>query len=158
MKKIIILTAMNLLFLLGSTSATEFSPAVPNPPGFWIKLEFTFHRPKKDCLTGFGVCADLTVGFDHPVTASDKGYCPVKAQLNDRNQLIVEIAESALTMYENASTLPYFKDKTAVTIPDPYTLSPDACRALGSTVPLTIKAGTYPVTYANATYTVVFQL
>ncbi len=158
MKKIIAVTMMSWMLLMGSTFANECKPAIPNPPGFWIRLDLTFHRPKTECKTGFGICADLTCGVDSPVQSTDPSHCLVKARINERNQLEVEIAEEELAKYERGATLPFFKGKTSITLEEPYTLSPAACRALGSSVPLTIKAGNYPVTYVSPVYTVVFQL
>jgi len=158
MKKFSLLTMISMMLLMGTTYATESKSAIPSPPGFWIRFDFSFHRPKTSCKSGFGICVDVTAGIDSPIGNTDPNLCPVKAQLNDRNQLVVEITAESLGSYENGSTLPYFKDKTSITILDPYTLSPATCKALGSTTPLTIKPGSYPVSFANGVYTVVFQL
>jgi len=158
MKKIFLLSLLTMLLVSDFTFATWVTSCIPSPPGIWIKFEFVFHRPKKDCLTGFGICMDVTAGIDGSISNTDQKGCPVRAQLNERNQLTVEVTEEALTKYERGSTLPYFKGKTNITIQDPYTLSPGTCRALGSNLPLTIKPGVYPVLFENGIYTIVFQL
>lgn len=158
MKKFFLLTMTSLIICSGISSATELRSCIPSPPGFWIKFDFSFHRPKKNCESGFGVCLDVTYGIDGSVGKVDQNLCPVRGQLNERNQLVVEVTEDALTKYERGSTLPYFKGKTSITISDPYTLSPGTCRALGAGAPLTIKPGIYPVIFEKGTYTVTFQL
>ena len=131
---------------------------MPSPTAVWVKFTFNFHRPKTGCEGGFGICFDVTFGVEAPIGRNDQNLCPVRGKLNDRNQLIVEITEKDLAGYENGSTLTYFKDKTSISILDPYTLSPATCKALGSATPLTIKPGNYPVSFADGVYSVVFQL
>jgi hypothetical protein len=158
MKKLVLLPMIVMFLLTGNAEATELISPMPSPTGVWVKLTINFHRPKKDCLSGFGICADFTWGIEDSFSKNDQEFCPVKALVNDKNQLIIEIQEVALSSYNNGSTMTYFKDKTSITIPDPYTLSPGACRALGSKNPLTVKPGEYPVSFANGAYSVVIQL
>jgi hypothetical protein len=158
MKKLVLLPMMIVFLLTGNAEATELISPMPSPTGFWIKVTINFHRPKKDCLSGFGICGDLSWGLEDSFPQSAQELCPVKALLNDKNQLILEIQEVALSSYNNGSTMTYFKDKTSITIPDPYTLSPGTCKALGSKTPLTVKPGDYPVSFANGAYSVVIQL
>ena len=158
MKTLLSLFVISMMLFTENANAAGFESAVPLPPGPWIRIELIFHRPSTDCKTGFGFCFDITAGIERPVAGNDQTRCPVKAQLNERNQLIVEITADALASYENGSTLPYFKDKGSITIQDPYTLSPAACRALGSATPIMIKPGNYPVSFASGVYTVILQL
>jgi len=158
MKKLVLLPMIVMFLLMGNAEATELISPMPSPTGFWIKITINFHRPKKDCLSGFGICGDLSCGFEDSFAQNAQEFCPAKAQLNDKNQLILEIQESALKSYDNGSAFTYFNGKTSITIPDPYTLSPAACKALGSKTPLTVKPGDYPVSFANGAYSVVFQL
>ena len=124
---------------------------------FWIKFGFTFHRPKLDCKQGFGLCMDVSWGWDGMRTASEI-ICPVRGRINDQNQLVVEIGEDDLAKYENGSTLPFFSGHESITLEDPFTFSKEVSRQLGLSAPLTIKTGTYPVSYADGKYTVIFQL
>ena len=158
MKNFIILAMLGMSLFSGIADATELKPLTPSPEGIWIKFSFCFHRPKFQCKSGFGVCADVTFGYDpDAIIKNNQNFCQVKAKLNERNQLIVEVTAEALASYENASILPYFKDKSSITILDPYTLSAPTCKALGSTTPLTINPGNYPVSFSNGVYTVTFQ-
>ena len=149
---------ISIMLVMGESYATELKSVVPSPPGIWIRIDISFHRQKSNCKTGFGFCIDFTVGGDRPNFTSDQNLCPVKGQLNDKNQLIIEVTAEALANYEFGSTLPYFKDKTSIRIEEPYTLSAATCRALGAAMPVTIKAGSYPVSFANGIYTIVIQL
>jgi hypothetical protein len=158
MKKYMLLTMMSVFLLAGSSEAADVCASPLRLPEVWIKLTIKFHRPKTDCQTGFGICFDLSAGIENPVGSNGRDVCPVRARLNDKNQLVLEVAETALTAYENGGSLPYFQGKTSVTIIDPYSLSAGTCKALGSSPPLTIKPGNYPVSFANGIYTVVFQL
>ncbi len=158
MKKLILFSLVSLMLFAGAIVSKASVPACTAPCGVWIKFELCFHRPKLLCKSGFGICMDVTAGIDNSGSSADKAMCPVKAMINDRNQLILEVTAEALANYEYGAALPNFKDKTAITLEEPYTLSPGTCKALGSLSPITIKAGTYPVSFANGIYTVVFQL
>ena len=159
MKKFILFGMLVMILFSGIADATELKPITSSPEGVWVKISLCFHRPKLQCKSGFGVCLDITFGYDpDAIIKNNQNLCPVKAQLNERNQLIVEVTSEALAGYENASILPYFKDKSSITILDPYTLSAPTCKALGSTTPLTINPGNYRVSFSNGVYTVTFQL
>jgi hypothetical protein len=158
MKRMIVLSMLGILLFTGTSRATGTIAPPPAPLGVWIKLSIVFHRPKKDCVSGFGICFMVTAGIDKPVGPGQGNLCPGRGLLNDRNQLVVEIDESALAAYEDGSVLHNFRGKDMITIPDPYPLPDVTCRALGSLRPLIIEPGNYPVTYKKGTYTVVFQL
>lgn len=100
---------------------------------------------------------DVTWGIDG-MGALSENICPVRGFINDQNQLVIEIREDDLAKYEKGSTLPYFKGRSSITLEDPYTLSKDVARQLGTSSIITIKAGTYPVTCSDKVYTVIFQL
>jgi hypothetical protein len=158
MKKIVLLSMLGLMFLNESLLAAENKSCTSPPAAVWIKLLITFHRPKFNCESGFSICLLVTWGLEAPVGSSEKKTCAARGLLNERNQLIVEVDEDALTKYEGGAALRYFKDKTSIPIPDPYAIPEATCRALGSTLPLIIRQGNYPVTFQNGVYTVVFQL
>ena len=136
--------------------ASEMKPVTCAPTGIWIKLLINFHRPRTNCESGFGLCFIVTWGVEEPAGFPVKNLCPVRGQLKDKN-LCIEVNEADLATYESGSTLSYFRDKSSVTILDSYTLPDATSRALGSNTPITIKPGTYPVSYQNGTYTIVFQ-
>ena len=158
MKKIMLLSMLSVFLFTETTNATELKSVTPPPTAVWVKLIINFHRPKMNCESGFGLCFDITMGVDDAMIRNGQNLCQVKAALNERNEFIVEVTSDVLNNYENGSTMPYFKDKRSITILDPYTLSATTCKALGSTTPLTIKPGNYPVSFANGVYTVAFQL
>jgi hypothetical protein len=156
MKKIVILMIISLLGIQGLSMASEVT-SKSTDVGIWIKIYLKFHRPKYECERGFGFCFDVTAGIEKGINPDEK-VCPVKAKLDQMNQLVFEISEYDLIKYEKATTLPYFKDKSSITLEEAYSLSPETCRYLGSSNPITIKAGTYPLKYSNKTYTIIFQL
>ncbi|MEI6681036.1 MAG: hypothetical protein WCO44_00335 [Bacteroidota bacterium] len=158
MKKLVLFSLVSLMLVADAIQSRASVVVCTAPCGIWIKFELCFHRPKLLCKSGFGICMDVTAGIDNPGPVADKAMCPVKAMINDRNQLVLEVTAEALANYEYGAALPNFKDKTAITLEEPYTLSPGTSKALGSLSPVTIKAGTYPVSFANGIYTVVFQL
>jgi hypothetical protein len=160
MKKYFLLSILGIFMLPILVSASEVIVASASPsPDIVICLRIIFHKPKYDCERGFGLCLDGTVGLEGGgSSASAEKTCPVKMQLNQKNQLILEVTEVALKEYENGSTLPYFEGKTSITFDESYPVPQEICRQLGTNQSLTIKAGTYPVTYSKGTYTVVFQL
>jgi len=122
MKKIMLVTLMGMFLLVETLYATEMRPVASSPTTVWIKLSLIFHRPKLQCQEGFGVCAALTWGIDAPTGTTTRETCTVRAQLNSKNQLIIEITEADITSYNNGATLPYFRNKSSISIPDPYTL------------------------------------
>ena len=156
MKKVVLLFLLSLGIFNGIGYA---STVLANCPDItpWIKFGVTFHRPKLDCKEGFGFCLDVTWGIDGGGYSAEK-ICPVQGYINEKNQLIIRVTETDLARYENGSTLPHFKGKASVTIEDPYTLSKDLSYKLGSQVPITIKPGTYPITYAEKAYVITIQL
>jgi hypothetical protein len=156
MKKIALLSLMFVTLFAGTTFATEMKSANPAIEGVWVKFIVIFHKPKTDCKSGFGICAFCEVGIEK--AGSNGQFCQAKARINGSNQLVLEVTESALLSYENGGTLNYFKDKSNITLDENYTLSPGACKALGTSEVLTIKSGTYPVTYSQGAYTVTIQL
>lgn len=158
MRKVMLLAMLGLMFLTENTFATGMKSAMAAPSSVWIKLEVIFHRPKFNCESGFGICVLVSAGFDGPGASAENKSCSVRGMINERNQLVLEIDEVALSKYENGAAYRYFKDKTSVAIPDPYPIPEATCRALGSAAPLTIKQGNYPVSFHNGVYTVVFQL
>jgi hypothetical protein len=158
MKKIMLLSMLGMLFFTQTSFAAEMNSCPTAPTGVWIKFLLNFHRPKMECKSGFGICLLVTAGIEDGSESAEKNLCQVRGQLNERNQLVIEVDESVLAKYEGGSALPYFKDKTSVSILDPYTLPDATCRALGSSTPLTIKPGNYPVSCENGVYRVVFQL
>lgn len=157
MKKIMLLSLIGMILLSESTFASVTEITTSPRSSVWVKISLIFHRPKFDCLSGFGFCLDVSAGVDKmamPVSSS----CPVLMKINDQNQLLIQVTEENLRNYENGSTLPYFKDKTAITLEDSYTLTPATCRELGANNPVIIRPGRYPVMYANNTYTVTIPL
>ncbi|HNY04120.1 MAG TPA: hypothetical protein PKG48_16110 [Bacteroidales bacterium] len=129
------------------------------PTGVWIKFELNLHRPKLGCERGFGLCLIVTTGFNTDnLVSKESGLLPVRGRVNERNQLVVEISEEALTKYERGSSLPFFRNRNSITIQDPYEVPEPVCRSLGISFPRFVKPGTCPVTYQNGVYTVTFQL
>lgn len=149
---------LGMIFLVETSMGAGVKSPIYPPTGVWIKLNINFHRPKLNCERGFGICFLVSVGFEDMSGASERKLCPARGRINERNQLVVEIEETLLARYEGGSTLPNFKDKTTITLADPYTIPEPTCRALGSSTTLTIKPGSYPVSCNNNVYTVVFQL
>ncbi len=158
MKKFMLLTVLGMLFVSQTSFATGIKSCTASPAGVWVKFLLNFHRPKMDCKSGFGLCLLVTAGIEVSGESSEQNLCVVRGQLNERNQLIIQVEEEALNKYEGGAALPFFNGKTSISILDPYTLPDASCRALGSSVPLTIKPGNYPVSYENGVYEVVFQL
>jgi|WetSurMetagenome_2_1015567.scaffolds.fasta_scaffold19976_4 hypothetical protein len=156
MKKIALLSLMFVTLFAGTTFATEMKSANPSFEGVWIKIHIVFHKPKNDCKTGFGICTFFEAGIDQ--TEPFGPFCQAKARINENNQLVIEVTESALVSYENGGTLQYFKDKSSITLDEPYTLSPAASKTLGSPKTITIKSGTYPLVYSKGIYTITIQL
>jgi hypothetical protein len=154
MKKLVLFTVLSVFLATSDGFSISLASSCPE---FWVKFGFTFHRPKLDCKQGFGLCMDVSWGIDG-MGAPSENVCPVRGFINDQNQLVVEIREDELAKYEKGSTLPYFKGRSHITLEDPYTLSKDVARQLGTSSFVTIKAGTYPVTFSDQLYTVIFQL
>lgn len=162
MKKFLLISVVSLLMMSEAVIANgkvSIPSASPNTTlSAWIGIKIIFHRPKLNCERGFGICFEFSAGLeDNPALASDQ-MCPVKFQLNEKDQLVMQVEERELARYEGGTALPNFKDRNSITLQDPVTLSADLSRALGSSTPLTIKAGVYPVSYGTGIYTVVFQL
>ncbi len=160
MKKLAIISLFTVL-LAGFFTEPLLAPAVrlsnPCPSGVWVRFDFIFHKPKTNCQTGFGICVMSSWGIESN-TATNPAACAGRAQINGQNQLIIEVTDDALANYEGGNTLPNFRNRNSITLEDPYTLSLAASRSLGSNTIVTIPAGTYPLAYANHTYTITIQL
>jgi hypothetical protein len=153
-----------LCMMVALISFSSIAPAsepvlVPQPtPGLNFVFKVIFKRPKFNCERGFGICFITSVYWGENANQNEPECCLASIDLNERNQLSISVRETSLTKFDGGAALPYFKDKTSLTIPDPYPLPEETLRALGTKQPLTIKPGTYPVTYEDGIYTVVLQL
>jgi len=161
MKKITVTLLAAMLLITGASIANEMPvvkkfTSVPSF-SFWVKFHLIFHKKSTECKTGFGFCLITTLGTEGGSNTSVENYCPVQMML-EGDQLFLQVTETALATWEQGSTLPYFKGKSSVTFEESAEIPADISRKLGSQVPLVIKAGTYPVTYRNGTYTVTFTL
>jgi hypothetical protein len=157
MKKILLLSLIGMILFSETLVASATGAfANPGPGGFWIKITLNFHRPKMDCSSGFGICLDFSAGVD--LVMPSTGTCPVQMRINDRNQLQIQVTEDNLRLYDNGSALPYFRDTAGLLLEDPYTLSTATAKELGSSTPVVIRAGRYPVTLSNGIYTVTIPL
>lgn len=163
MKKIYLLGLIGMLMLISDALMAADRIAMPSTASYlpvWVNIRIVFKRPKFNCERGFGLCITFSAGIENQLaqTSSEEPGCPVKIQLNERNQLMIQVAESELTKYEGGASLIHFKGKSSITIEDPTPLPDGLCKALGTSPPLTIKPGDYPVSYNNGTYLVTFQL
>jgi len=157
MKKIMLLSVIGMILLseaaIASVSVINASPRTE----IWVKFSLILHRPKFECLTGFGFCFSVNAGIDKMGNPTLSG-CPVMMRINDRKQLIIQVTEENLRTYENGSALRYFKGQVNISLEDPTALNPELGRELGSTDPVIIQPGIYPVTFSNGTYTVTIPL
>ncbi|MEI6434109.1 MAG: hypothetical protein WCP32_04630 [Bacteroidota bacterium] len=158
MKKFFVFSMLSVLLLTGDLFATEVKPIPLAGDDLIVNIKLIFHRPKKDCKSGFGICLIFNMSWEDAQVNNDNTQCLAKGSINERNQLTIVVAESELNKYDGGSALPYFRDKTTIPILDPYPLTPELCRAFGANPPLTIKPGNYPVSFENGVYTVIFQL
>ena len=153
------------LFLItGISFATGIQPlngpptvACAAPFGVWVKITINFHRPKFDCLRGFGICLDWQAGIESSGNPNEVGGCPVRMKL-ENDKLVMQVSEAELSRYENGSSLHFFEGKTSITLEDDTELPQEITRDLGSSTPVVIKAGSYPVSFRDGIYTVTFQL
>ena len=156
MKKIIAICLISILAASGAVYAgkytsTNFNPGPSPCYSVWIKLIITFHRPKTQCKTGFGICFDVEFGTEK-AAGSGSGQCPAQARINTAGQLELMVSEEDLLKYENGFALPYFKSGT-LTFEDPYTFSEPVGRKLGIIGQLTVKPGTYTVVFDASAHT-----
>lgn len=158
MKKLFCFSLILVTLLSGIVMGAEPAPKPAPTPGLNFVFKILFKRPKMNCERGFGICLITSIYWGEYSNLKEPECCLAAMSLDERNQLTVSVKEQSLMKYDGGSALPYFKDKTSVTIPDPYPLPEETCKALGAKPPLTIKPGTYPVTLADGIYTVVFQL
>lgn len=164
MKKHVLLILTNLLLFTGVSLAMDFhslpgssAMAFTSPVGVWVKLTIIFHRPKLQCLKGFGICFDLNYGIEKEDPTIGEEGCPVSMQL-DKSHLKLQVTESALKTYESGGSLQYFQGKPTITLEDDTEIPLEVSRELGSSSPLMIKAGSYPVSFQNGAYIVTFPL
>ena len=125
-------------------------------PDLVIIIRINLHSRSSNCESGFGFCR-FSIGIgkeDSPSGGS--GDLKAQAYLNSSNQLVLQIAESDLQLYDGGKSMQYFKDKNSITLKEDYEVGPDVSRALGATKPLVIHAGTYRVNYENGVYTMIF--
>jgi hypothetical protein len=162
MKKIIPICLLSILMLSFTAEAEKCKTFNMNPgplPSYsvWVKIILSFHRPKTQCKSGFGICLDFEFGADKAAGFGETG-CPAAARINESGKLELRMTETDLQKYENGTSLQYFR-KGTITIEDAYTFSEPVTKALGVSGQITIRPGAYPVVYdASAqTYTVSFQ-
>jgi hypothetical protein len=158
MKRYFLCAMIALVFFSSAVPAAEPIPVTPPEPGLNFVFKIIFKRPKMNCERGFGICLLTSVYWGEYSNLNEPECCLASVSLNERNELSISVRESSITKYDGGSAIAYFKDKTSITIPDPYPLPEEALRALGTKVPLTIKPGTYPLVYEDGIYTVVLQL
>jgi len=163
MKKLVFACLLGMLMSAGAVKAGSMIPFYMNSGpvpvySFWVKFIFTFHRPKLDCQSGFGICFSVDYGVNKPGGAGNTG-CIAEARISTANQLELKVSEDDLQNYESGFALPYFKSGS-ITLEDPYSFPEASGKKLGSGKILTLPAGTYPVIYnASArTYTVTFPV
>lgn len=149
---------LGLLLCTGVLAGNETRPVMPSREGIWVKLNIIFHRRSQDCERGFGICAFFTAGIDGPGVSSEKNGCAARAQLNEKNQLILDVDESALSKYEGGATLVHFRNRTSITLQESFTIPEPVCRKLGPGGTMTIRPGTYPILYQNGVYRITIQL
>lgn len=164
MKKQVLFILSGLLLFSGVSMATsasfekcEMPTTVTAPVGVWVKLSLVFHRPKLDCLKGFGFCFDLTWGVDGSGSSTEGPGCPVSMKL-ENDHLILQVSEKDLANYEHGSSLQYFSGKTSITLEDYTEVPAGISRELGSPSPIVIKPGSYPVTYQSGVFSVIFPI
>lgn len=158
MKRTALLSLLIFVVMTGMAGGFEPSPSPVPTPGLNFNFKIVFKRPKFDCERGFGICLITSVYWGESTGGKDQSQCLASITLNARKQLTISVKEQELTKYDGGSALPYFKDKSSVTIPDPYPIPEEICRQLSADPPLTIPAGTYPVSLEDGIYTVVIQL
>ena len=98
MKKVVLFSILGIILFGEVTFAAVTLARNPSPTDVWIKFVLIFHKPRTQCTSGFGICFDVLFGgdlIDAPMGA--KG-CPVRGQINNLNELVVEIAESDLNL------------------------------------------------------------
>ena len=163
MKKIITSCILSMLMLAGAVKAGDHNTINVNPVpaasySVWVKIIISFHRPKLQCLKGFGICVDFEFGTSQPTTTGPE-LCPALARINSAGQLELKVTEDDLLKYDNASALPYFKSGT-FTLDDDYTFSDRVTKLLVSDHLITVKQGHYRVSYDALahTYTVTFPV
>jgi hypothetical protein len=157
MKKFMLLSLLGMMLLVEMNFAGEVKSFSPPQDHVWINLKIIFHRPKFDCMRGFGICLIVSGGIEDQNIHPEKPKCIAKGQVNVKSQLVIEVKLNDLTQYDGGSTLPFFQEKQSISILDPYTLPDETCKALGLAKSYTIKPGLYPVSFGNGTYTIVFQ-
>ncbi|MCX6287953.1 MAG: hypothetical protein NTY96_12650 [Bacteroidetes bacterium] len=163
MKKIITICILSIFMLsvavqAGKNNTVNVNPCPSASFSVWVKFIITFHRPKTQCKTGFGICFDVELGTDK-ATGSGSNLCLVQARIINAGQLELMVSEEDLLKYENGFALPYFK-KGSVTFEDPYTFSEPVAKLLGAANQITIKSGSYPVVFdaSTHTYTIIFPV
>lgn len=158
MKRIIVFSLIGALLLSGDIFGACPVPVPSATPGLNFVFKIIFKRKKYDCERGFGLCLITSVYWGEYSGLNEPQCCLADVSLNERNQLTVKVSAESVTKYDGGSALPYFKDKTSITIPDPYPLPDETLRALGTKSALTIQPGTYPLILDDGIYTIVFQL
>ena len=147
MKKLILILAVLYFCCDGVIAKTVCNSSAS--PNVIITLNINFHSRKSNCQSGFGICSiSINIDWDKPTNGNGM---KVQAFINPSNQLVLRIPNAGLQAYENGSTLNYFAGKKTIVVDDSYELSREVNNALGSTSPLVIKKGEYPVT-SNGTY------
>ncbi len=157
MKKFMLLSLLGIMLFAEMSFAGEVKSITPPQDRVWISLKFIFHRPRFDCMRGFGICLIVSGGIEDQNIFPEKPKCIARGQVNLKNQLMIEVKATDLAKYDGGSTLPFFQEKQTLSILDPYTLPDETCKVLGLAQPFTIKPGNYPVSFDNGTYTIVFQ-
>ena len=113
-----------------------------------LTVEIEYGRWSKGCR-GFGVCKIIIV--------EDAVNSPVLEYQNKVNgSLTLEIPVDYLKS-ERPDKLSYFTNQSQFVMEESYTIPADVSAKLGSKQTLTIKAGTYPMTFKNNVYTIVFE-
>jgi hypothetical protein len=116
--------------------------------GYSVHIEITIGRRSKDCR-GYSLCSARTV--EDAVNAPLIGY-----QNMDGNLLTLEIPADYIKTTQ-PEKLNYFTNQSQFVMEESYTLPTEVSAKLGSKQSLTIKAGSYPMTFKNNVYTIVIE-
>jgi hypothetical protein len=154
MKKLVFLLIVG-IFSMNLVFANAESGLMNPRPDVVITIKLNLHSKKMDCNAGFGFCKiTINITFEDNIKPESE-MITGKTFMNGQNQLVIKLNEEDLKNYDNGSVFKYFDGKSSIYVDADYEVTRQVYTALGLQKPVTIKAGTYPLSYDQGIYTIV---
>lgn len=155
MKKSIALFFASLVITQGLLA---IEPVSTSSPASKFEFIIDLHTPRSNCTKYLGICKiGFCVVIDFSDNAPGSGQIPCSISINRNDELVIQLSEDNISKYD-PGLLKYFEGRTTVSFDDTYDITEEVSKGLQPRGQVVIRPGTYPLSYQNGIYTLVFPL